>query len=155
MVCEGEAYTQTLAGILIGANPGMAVFMIGLARAAYEMALAYAKERVQGGQVIFEYQAVRLKLFNMYRQIAAARALARSVMIEHAGNPAPRFPMAASAKVTGTSMALEVANLAFEIFGGNAQSQEYPIEKLVRDARLGTIADGTNDVLSLMASSHL
>jgi alkylation response protein AidB-like acyl-CoA dehydrogenase len=48
-----------------------------------------------------------------------------------------------------------VTNAAFEIFGGNAQTTEYPIEKLLRDARLGTIADGTNDVLSLMAASRL
>jgi alkylation response protein AidB-like acyl-CoA dehydrogenase len=155
LVCEGEVYTQTLAGVLINANPGMAVFIVGLARHAFELALQYAKERVQGGRPIFEYQAVKLKLFEMYRKISAARALARHVMMVHADNPAPRFELAATAKVTGTQMALEVTNAAFEIFGGNAQTTEYPIEKLLRDARLGTIADGTNDVLSLMAASRL
>lgn len=154
LVCDGATYTQALAGVLIGANPGMSIFVIGLARAAFEMALNYAKERVQGGRPIFEYPTVRMKLFDMYRRIAAARALARHVMTVHAGNPAPCFELAVTAKVTGTQTGLEVANLAFDIFGGNAMTREYPIEKLVRDARLGTIADGTNDVLSLMASSN-
>ena len=155
LVCDGEVYEQALAGVLIGANPGMSIFVIGLARAAYEMALVYAKERVQGGKVIFEYPTVRLKLFEMYRKIAAARALSRHVMTVHAGNPAPRLELAVSAKVTGTQLGVEVANMAFDVFGGNAMTREYPIEKLVRDARLGTIADGTNDVLSLMASFRL
>jgi alkylation response protein AidB-like acyl-CoA dehydrogenase len=155
LVCEGETYTATLAGILTAANPGMAVFIIGLARAAYEMALAYAKERLQGGHPIFEYPTVRLKLFEMYRKINAARALARHVLTVHAGNPAPAFELAVCAKVTGTQTALEVTAAAFDIFGGNAMTRDYPIEKLVRDARLGTIADGTNDVLSLMASFRL
>lgn len=155
LVCEGEVYTQALAGVLIGANPGMSIFIIGLARAAYVLALDYAKQRVQGGRVIFEYPTVRLKLFEMYRKIAAARALARHVMTVHAGNPAPRFELAATAKVTGTQAAFEVTASAFEIFGGNAMTREYPIEKLLRDARLGTIADGTNEVLSLMAASRL
>lgn len=155
LVCEGEVYTQALAGVLLNANPGMAIFVVGLARAAYEMALQYAKERVQGGQVIFEYPTVRMKLFDMYRKIQMARALIRHVMTVHAGHPAPRLELAVSAKVTGTQLGIEVANTAFEIFGGNAMTREYPIEKLVRDARLGSIADGTNDVLSLMASYGL
>lgn len=155
MVCPPEAYEQALAGILISANPGMSIFIIGCARAAYEHALVYAKERIQGGRPIFEYQAVRLKLFEMFRKIQAARALSRHVMLTHALAPEPRLELAVCAKVTGTQMALEVTNAAFEIFGGNAMTPEYPAEKLLRDARLGTIADGTNDVLSLMASSRL
>ncbi len=150
-----DAYPQVLAKILTAANPAMAVFMVGLARAAYEHALAYAKERVQGGKMIFEHPTVRMRLFDMYRKINAARALCRHVMITHAQTETPYFPLAVSAKVTGTQLALDVVNSAFEVFGGNAQTHEYPIEKLVRDARLGTIADGTNDVLSLMASTLL
>lgn len=150
-----DLYPDILAGILMGANPGMTIFNIGLARAAYEYALAYSKERVQGGKPIFEHPTLRMKLFEMYRKINAARALSRAVMIAHAQTDTPLFPLAVSAKVTGTELPLEVVNAAFEIFGGNAQTREYPIEKLFRDARLGTIADGTNDVLSLMASSLL
>lgn len=152
MLCPPEAYEELLAGILIGANPGMAIFSVGQSRAAFELALAYAKERVQGGKPIFEHQAVRLKLFDMYRKIQAARALIRKTMLDHA-QFAPRFENSVASKVTGTQTALEVTNQAFEIFGGNATTKEYPIEKLLRDARMGTIADGTNDVLSLMAAA--
>lgn len=150
-----EMFPQILAGVLIGANPGMTIFNIGLARAAYEMALGYARERVQGGKPIFEHPTVRMKLFDMFRKINAARALSRQVMEKHAQTDQPYFPLAVSAKVTGTQLPLEVVSSAFEIFGGNAQTKEYPIEKLYRDVRLGTIADGTNDVLSLMASQFL
>ncbi len=155
MVCGPEQYPDVLAGILISANPGMSIFVIGLARAAYEHALTYAKQRVQGGRPIFEHPTVRLKLFEMFRKIQSARALSRHVMVSNALADEPSFELAVCAKVTGTQMALEVANAAFEIFGGNAIAKEYPIEKLLRDARLGTIADGTNDVLSLMASQRL
>ncbi|AMN47551.1 hypothetical protein ACG33_10660 [Steroidobacter denitrificans] len=155
MVCGPKEYPALLRGILVGANPGMAIFLVGVARAAFEHALAYAKIRVQGGKPIFEHQAIRLKLFDMYRKIQAARALARHVMVTHAGNPSPYFPLAASAKVTGSQFALEVVSTAFEIFGGYAKTEEYPIEKLLRDVRMGTVADGTNDVLSLMAAAQL
>lgn len=152
MLCPPEAYEELVAGILIGANPGMAIFSVGLSRAAFEYALRYSKERIQGGRPIFEYQAVQLKLFDMYRKIQAARALIRNTMLEHAQFP-PRFENSVSCKVTGTQLAVEVSNQAFEIVGGNAISKEYPLEKLLRDARLGTIADGTNDLLALMAAS--
>jgi len=152
MLCPPESYDELLAGILIGANPGMAIFSVGQARAAFELALVYAKERIQGGKPIFEHQAVKLKLFDMYRKIQAARALVRQTMLDHAQFP-PRFENSVSSKVTATQTALEVTNQAFEIFGGNATTNEYPIEKLLRDARMGTIADGTNEVLSLMAAT--
>ncbi len=152
MFCPPEAYAELLAGVLVGANPGMAIFSVGLSRAAFEIALEYSKERVQGGKPIFEHQAVQLKLFDMYRKIQAARVLIRTTMLEHAQFP-PRFENAVACKVTGTQLAVEVTNQAFEVMGGNAMSKEYPIEKLLRDARLGTIADGTNELLSLMAVS--
>lgn len=155
MVCGPQEYPQLLRGILLEANPGMAIFLVGVARAAFEHALGYAKVRVQGGRPIFEHQAIRLKLFEMYRKIQAARALARHAMVTNAGSPAPCFPLAASAKVTGSQFAIEVVNTAFDIFGGYAKTHEYPMEKLVRDARMGTIADGSNDVLSLMAAAQL
>ena len=150
LLCPPEAYDELVKGILIGANPGMAIFSVGLARAAFEHALQYSKERTQGGRPIFEYQAVQLKLFDMYRKIEVSRKLIRATMEDHAQFE-PQLQNAVTCKVTGTQMALEVTNQAFEVFGGNATSKEYPIEKLLRDARMGTIADGTNEVLSLVA----
>jgi len=150
LLCPPEAYDELVKGILIGANPGMALFSVGLARAAFEHALQYSKERTQGGRPIFEYQAVQLKLFDMYRKIEVSRKLIRATMEDHTQFE-PQLQNAVTCKVTGTQMALEVTNQAFEVFGGNATSKEYPIEKLLRDARMGTIADGTNEVLSLVA----
>jgi acyl-CoA dehydrogenase len=150
LLCPPEAYDELVKGILIGANPGMAIFSVGLARAAFEHALQYSKERTQGGRPIFEYQALQLKLFDMYRKIEVSRKLIRATMEDH-GKFEPQLQNAVTCKVTGTQMALEVTNQAFEVFGGNATSKEYPIEKLLRDARMGTIADGTNEVLSLVA----
>jgi acyl-CoA dehydrogenase len=150
LLCPPEAYDELVKGILIGANPGMAIFSVGLARAAFEHALQYSKERTQGGRPIFEYQALQLKLFDMYRKIEVSRKLIRATMEDHAQFE-PQLQNAVTCKVTGTQMALEVTNQAFEVFGGNATSKEYPIEKLLRDARMGTIADGTNEVLSLVA----
>lgn len=150
MLCPPEAYDDLVQGIIMGANPGMAIFSVGVARAAFEHALAYSKERIQSSQPIFEFQAVQLKLFDMYRKIQSARKLIRATMEDHAQFE-PQLQNAVSCKVTGTQTALEVTNQAFEVFGGNGTSKEYPIEKLLRDARMGTIADGTNDVLSLMA----
>lgn len=150
LLCPPEAYDELVKGILIGANPGMAIFSVGLARAAFEHALQYSKERTQGGRPIFEYQALQLKLFDMYRKIEVSRKLIRATMEDHTQFE-PQLQNAVTCKVTGTQMALEVTNQAFEVFGGNATSKEYPIEKLLRDARMGTIADGTNEVLSLVA----
>lgn len=150
LLCPPEAYDELVKGILIDANPGMAIFSVGLARAAFEHALQYSKERTQGGRPIFEYQALQLKLFDMYRKIEVSRKLIRATMEDHAQFE-PQLQNAVTCKVTGTQMAVEVTNQAFEVFGGNATSKEYPIEKLLRDARMGTIADGTNEVLSLVA----
>lgn len=152
LLCAPEGYDDLVAGIITSANPGMAIFSVGVARAAFEHALRYSKERIQGGKPIFEYQAVQLKLFDMYRKITCARQLIRTTMEAHALYE-PRLQNAVACKVTGTQTAVEVTNQAFEIFGGNGTANEYPVEKLLRDARMGTIADGTNDVLSLMAVS--
>lgn len=150
MLCPPEAYADLVRGIIMSANPGMAIFSVGQARAAFEHALQYSKERIQCGQPIFEFQAIQMKLFDMYRKIEASRCLIRSTMERHAQFE-PQLQNAVSCKVMGTQTAVEVTNQAFEVFGGNATSKEYPIEKLLRDARMGTIADGTNDVLSLAA----
>ena len=129
--------------------------MVGVARAAYELALAYAKERVQGGIPIIQHQDVKLRLFNMFRKVEISRALARHVMITNATLEVPLMQLATSVKVTTTDISFEVANDAMKIFGGYGISQEYPIEKLFRDARMSLIADGTNEVLSLMAATRL
>jgi alkylation response protein AidB-like acyl-CoA dehydrogenase len=146
---------------LCTANGFMGATFVGCGRAAFEAALQYAKERVQGGVPIIEHQNVKLKLFEMFRKVEAARSLNRRVMLFNAvhnpffGAAAGAFPAvqyAIASKVTSTQTAFEVASEALQIFGGNGLSHEYPVEKLLRDARASLIEDGCNEVLALHAA---
>ncbi len=139
-----ELVTQTLAE----ANAHVAVASLGGARAAYEHALAYAHERRQGGVPIIRHQNVRYRLFHMFRKIEAARALARRAVEYNATATRAALQGSIAAKVTATQTSFEVASEALQIFGGNGLTREYPMEKLLRDARAGLIADGCNEILS-------
>ncbi len=140
--------------MLAYANAAMAQLFVGVARAALEHAISYAKERVQGGVPIFEHQSVRARLFSMFARVEAARALARRVAVLNAsGGPQVHYSIAA--KVFCTTTAFEVASEAVQIFGGNGLSREYPVEKLLRDARASMIEDGCNEVLSLVGGAKL
>jgi alkylation response protein AidB-like acyl-CoA dehydrogenase len=139
---------------LTQANTGMGTTFVGVARAAFELALDYAKERVQGGVPIIQHQSVKARLFEMFRKVEAARSLARRVAMNNAVNPG-QLQYAIASKVTSTDTAFEVASDALQIFGGNGLSREYPIEKLMRDARASMIEDGCNDVLSLAGAAEL
>jgi alkylation response protein AidB-like acyl-CoA dehydrogenase len=97
---------------------------------------------------------VKARLFEMFRQVEAARALNRRVVQYNAVNP-PKLQYAIASKVTSTETAFEVASAALQIFGGNGLSCEYPIEKMLRDARASMIEDGCNEVLGLEAAARL
>jgi alkylation response protein AidB-like acyl-CoA dehydrogenase len=141
--------------ILTGANTGMGTIFTGLAQAAYDEALKYAKQRIQGGQAIFEHKNIKLQLFNMFRKVETARALARRVSLYNAINQPGAAHYAVASKVTSTQTAFEVASEAITIFGGNGLAREYIIEKLFRDARASMIEDGENNALSIAASHEL
>jgi alkylation response protein AidB-like acyl-CoA dehydrogenase len=104
---------------------------------------------------IFQHQNVKMRLFKMFRQVHAARALSRQVTLYNSINVPPQLHLAVASKVTSTNTAFEVASSALQIFGGNGLSREYPIEKLLRDARASMIEDGCNDLLSLVAAESL
>jgi len=154
MVLGPEFYSLALEAMLAHANAAMGQLFVGVARAALEYAVDYAKERVQGGVPIFEHQSVKARLFKMFMKVEAARALARRVALYNAANP-PLVQYSVAAKVFCTNTAFEVASDAVQIFGGNGLSRDYPIEKLMRDARAAMIEDGCNEVLSLLAGSRL
>lgn len=154
MAVPPEAYDQAAELVLTNANTGMGTLFVGLARAALELAIDYAKERKQGGVPIIQHQSVRGRLFEMFRQVEAARALNRDVVCSNALN-APRLEYAIASKVTSTQTAFYVASEALQIFGGNGTSREYPIEKLFRDARSSMIEDGCNYVLGQLAGARL
>lgn len=140
---------------LATANPHVAYMYVGIARDAYENALAYAHERKQGGVPIIMHNSVRQRLFDMFRKVEAARGLAMRVMIYNASADKPALPASIVAKVTATETAFEVASEAMQIFGANGVTREYPMEKLLRDARTGLIADGLNEMLLMKGGSML
>jgi len=154
MVVGKDAYGSVIEMVLALANAHMGTTFVGVARAAYEHALAYAKERVQGGAPIVRHQIVRARLFRMFSQVEAARALARKVALMGAVAPPP-VQYSIASKTYCTTAAFEVASAAVQTFGGNGLTRAYPVEKLLRDARASMIEDGCNDVLGLVGGARL
>ena len=154
MVVGADAYSAIVELVLATANAYMGTTFVGVARAAYEHALEYARERVQGGVPIFHHQNVKSKLFRMFSQLEAARSLARRVMLYNSTQP-PLIQYSIASKTFCTQTAFDVASQALQIFGGNGLSREYPIEKLMRDARASMIEDGCNDILGLVGAEKL
>jgi alkylation response protein AidB-like acyl-CoA dehydrogenase len=151
LIFPPELFRETFAQTLTLGNTSMATAFTGLARAAFEEALTYAKGRVQGGKVICRHQLIQKKLFDMFMKVETARAISRSVMIYNLTQPIPSLEHAIVAKVYCTEAALEVASEAIQILGGYGLTKEFPVEKFYRDARASLIEDGINEVLSLDA----
>ncbi len=150
-----ETFPMVAAITLTNANSTMACVFTGVARAAFEAALDYSRQRIQGGVAICEHQLVQKRLFDMFTRVEACRALSRAVMIHNDSPPAMDLEYAIAAKTFCTQASFEVASDALQIFGGNGLSLEYPIEKIFRDARASLIEDGTNDVLSLAGARRI
>jgi alkylation response protein AidB-like acyl-CoA dehydrogenase len=155
MLVEAAAYETVLQQTLVLTNAAMGAVFTGVARAAYEAALAYTKTRIQGGKPICEHQLVQKHLFEMFTKVETCRALSRAVMVYNAAAQPPSLEHAIAAKVYCTQACLEVTDTALQLFGGNGLSREYPIEKLYRDARASLIEDGANDVLMLVGARRL
>jgi alkylation response protein AidB-like acyl-CoA dehydrogenase len=150
-----DTYNDLVHFTLTNANVSVANLALGVARAAYEHALAYAHERRAGGQTIIKHQNVQYRLFHMFRKVEASRALIRRAAEYNATAPVPALQGSIAAKVTATQTAFEVASDALQIFGANGLTREYPMEKLLRDARSFLIADGCNEVLALKGGATL
>ncbi len=157
LLAEGvDVYPLVWEFFLKDANLAMGMQFVGVARAGYEMALEYAKERVQGGVPIIQHQNVKLRLFDMFTKVESARSHIRRLAINQATNEnGIAYQEAATAKVYATQAAFEVADAAIQTFGGYGLCREYPIEKVFRDARAGLIQDGENSMLKIMAASRL
>ena len=137
-----DTYVDFVRHTLAEANVHVANMAVGIARAAYEHAHGYAHERKAGGQTIIHHQSVKYRIFHMFRKVEAARALVRRVATYNATAPEAALQGSICAKITATQTAFEVASDALQIFGGNGMTKEYPMEKLLRDARAMLIADG-------------
>ncbi len=134
---------------------GMAVLFGGLAKAALDEAITYARQRIQGGVPIIEHKNIKLKLFEMFMKVEAARSFARRMYTFNAESGASSLLHAMAGKWLSTETAFQVASEAIQIFGGNGLSKEYHIEKIFRDARAAMIEDGVNESLALTVADDL
>jgi alkylation response protein AidB-like acyl-CoA dehydrogenase len=154
MLIGPELYPFTVEAVLTLANAAMGSVFVGCGRAAFELALAYAQNRIQGGVPIAQHQSVKSRLFRMFSRVEAARSLSRRVAAYNGANP-PLVQYSIASKTFCTTTAFEVASDALQIFGGNGLTREYPIEKIMRDARASMIEDGCNEVLSIVGAAKL
>lgn len=161
VVAPGPFYAIFCDQLLCLTSCGMGAFAVGLARACFELALDYAKQRVQGGVPLVKHKNIKLKLYEMFEKIETARYYARKateythrrVLELRTNDVSPRH--ARVAQVYAKKVAFEVANDALQIFGAYGLSKDFVIEKLFRDARAMLIEDGTVEVLSLEASDDI
>ncbi len=124
---------------------GIGAQMIGVARGALTAALKYAKERKQFGKPIAAFQAVQFQLAQAATELEAARLMVyNAARLETAGEP--YTTQAAMAKLFASQVAERVTSLAVELFGGYGYTKEYPVEKFYRDAKIGTIYEGTSNM---------
>jgi len=150
---EGQGLKIALSG-LEGGRIGIASQAVGMARAAFEAALRYSKDRVTFGQPIFEHQAVQFMLAEMAMQIEAARQLIwHAASLKDAGKPC--LKEAAMAKLFASEMAEKVCSQAIQIHGGYGYLSDFPVERIYRDVRVCQIYEGTSDVQKIIIQRAL
>lgn len=144
-----DQYYGNMASAWSHAGTVMSQVFTGVARSAFELALAYCHERKQGGTLLINHQLTRYRLGDMMRRVEIARSVARRSLAFARLSPKSHPYVTASAKVTVTDEAMKVATEAFQLFGGAGTSREYPIEKIFRDCRAALIEDGENTILTM------
>ena len=150
---EGQGYKIALSG-LEGGRIGIASQSVGMARAAFDAALHYAKERETFGKPIFEHQAVQFKLAEMATKIEAARQLiAHAASMKDAGLPC--LKEAAMAKLFASEMAEKVCSDAIQIHGGYGYVTDFPVERIYRGVRVCQIYEGTSDIQKILIARAL
>lgn len=150
---EGEGYKVALAN-LEGGRVGIAAQSVGMARAAFDAARAYAKERTTFGKKIIEHQAVGFRLADMATQIEAARHLVlNAARLRDAGKRC--LTEASMAKLFASEMAERVCSDAIQIHGGYGYLNDFPVERIYRDVRVCQIYEGTSDVQRLIIARSL
>ena len=150
---EGQGYKIALSG-LEGGRIGIASQSVGMARAAFDAALAYSRERESFGKPIYEHQAVQFRLADMATRIEAARQLIwHAASMKDAGLPC--LKEAAMAKLFASEMAERVVSEAMQIFGGYGYVSDFPIERIYRDVRVCQIYEGTSDIQKILIARAL
>ena len=150
---EGEGYRIALANLEAG-RIGIAAQSVGMARAAFEAALSYARERQSFGKPIIEHQAISFRLADMATQIEAARQLTwHAASLRDAGLPC--LKEASMAKLFSSEMAERVCSDAIQIHGGYGYVTDFPVERIYRDVRVCQIYEGTSDIQRLVIGRAL
>jgi alkylation response protein AidB-like acyl-CoA dehydrogenase len=150
---EGQGLKIALSG-LEGGRIGIASQSLGMARAAFEAALKYSKDRVAFGQPIFEHQAVQFRLTDMATRIEAARQLIwHAASLKDAGEPC--LKEAAMAKLFASEIAEKVCSDAIQIHGGYGYLADFPVERIYRDVRVAQIYEGTSDIQRILIGRAL
>jgi len=150
---EGKGLHQTLA-TLDGGRIGIGAISVGLAKAAFEYAVRYARERNAFGKAIAEQQAIQWMLADAAAEIEVARTmLYKAAWVKEQGRNYNKE--AAIAKMFATEMAERVCRNAIQIHGGYGYSSEYPVERIYRDARLMTIGEGTSEIQRMVIARHV
>jgi alkylation response protein AidB-like acyl-CoA dehydrogenase len=150
---EGEGYRIALAN-LEGGRIGIAAQAVGMARAAYEAALGYAKERESFGGKLIEHQAVAFRLADMATQLAAARGLVLEAAARRDARE-PALQAAAMAKLFASEMAERVASDAIQIHGGYGYVADFPVERIWRDVRVCQIYEGASDIQRMLIAREI
>lgn len=150
---EGEGYRIALAN-LEGGRIGIAAQSVGMARAAFEVARDYARERESFGKPLIEHQAVAFRLADMATRIAVARQMVHhAAALRDAGRPA--LVEASMAKLFASEMAEKVCSDALQTLGGYGYLSDFPLERIYRDVRVCQIYEGTSDIQRMVIARNL
>ena len=143
---KGQGFIMAMRTLDI-ARPGIGAIAVGLGQAALDEAVKYARQRIQFGQPIIAFQALQHMLADMATKIEASRALVYSVARTIDEGTKDTAKMSAMAKLFATDMAMQVTTDAVQILGGYGYMKSYPVEKMMRDAKILQIYEGTNQIL--------
>lgn len=150
---EGEGFKIAMANLNTG-RIGIATQALGIAEAAFEAAVGYAKERVQFGKPIAANQGVGFKLADMGTAVEAARLLVyRAASLREQGLPCGKE--SSMAKLFASKTAVDVAIEAVQVFGGYGYTEDYPVERYFRDAKITEIYEGTSEIQRIVIAKHL
>ncbi|MBL0385365.1 acyl-CoA dehydrogenase [Tumebacillus sp. ITR2] len=150
---EGEGFKIAMSN-LDGGRIGIAAQALGIARAAFDFAVEYAKQRTQFNQSISDFQAIQFMIADMATKIEAARLLTyQAASLRQQGLPCGK--QASMAKYFASDAAMSVTTDAVQIFGGYGYSKEFPVERLMRDAKVTQIYEGTNQIQRVVVAKNL
>jgi alkylation response protein AidB-like acyl-CoA dehydrogenase len=151
---EGQGFKIAMTTLDYG-RIGIAAQALGIAQGAYEQALKYSKERVQFGKPISELQAIQFKLADMALLIEAARLLVYQASFIASEHKVPVSKYSAMAKAFASETANKVATQAVQILGGYGYTRDYPVERMMRDAKITEIYEGTNEIQRVVIAANI